>query len=121
MNSNMNSLLGKSAARLAFARAGMIAALLMAVLAGCSSPPPAPSPAPSAPPVSMTYPALNGSSRWVASSWDELQGFEQDDIGIVLITQLLGEMCPGLLVKLKKEHPHPQEHSFSSLLLYIYA
>lgn len=81
MNSNMNSLLGKSAARLAFARAGMIAALLMAVLAGCSSPPPAPSPAPSAPPVSMTYPALNGSSRWVASSWDELQGFEQDDIG----------------------------------------
>ena len=59
----------------------MIAALLMAVFAGCSSPPPAPSPAPSAPPVSMTYPALNGSSRWVASSWDELQGFEQDDIG----------------------------------------
>ncbi len=33
--------------------------------------------------------------------------FEQDDIGIVLITQLLGEMCPGLLVKLKKEHPRP--------------
>lgn len=33
--------------------------------------------------------------------------FAREDIGIVLVTQLLGEMCPGLLVKLKKEHARP--------------
>jgi V/A-type H+/Na+-transporting ATPase subunit F len=33
--------------------------------------------------------------------------FKREDIGIVLVTQLLGEMCPGLLVKLKKEHARP--------------
>jgi V/A-type H+-transporting ATPase subunit F len=32
---------------------------------------------------------------------------KREDIGIVLITQRLGEMCPGLLVKLKKEHSRP--------------
>lgn len=78
----MNFFLSKSATRFALACAGMIAALTMMGLAGCSSAPPPPRPAPSAsPPAGMTYPALNGSSRWVASSWEELLGFDQDDIG----------------------------------------
>lgn len=32
---------------------------------------------------------------------------KRSDIGVVLVTQLLGEMCPGLLIKLKKEHQRP--------------
>ena len=32
---------------------------------------------------------------------------KRDDIGIVLVTQLLGELDPDLLVKLKKEHTRP--------------
>ena len=36
---------------------------------------------PTTTPTGMTYPALNGSSRWVAASWGDLAGFEQDEIG----------------------------------------
>jgi len=45
------------------------------------------------------------SAEGVQAAFDKV--FQRDDIGVVLITQLLGEMCPGLLVKLKKEHPRP--------------
>lgn len=41
----------------------------------------------------------------VQAAFDKV--FAREDIGIVLVTQLLGEMCPGLLVKLKKEHARP--------------
>ena len=50
------------------------------MIAGCatrSSPPPAPV-TPTAPPLS--YPALDGSSRWVAANWGDLPGFADDDI-----------------------------------------
>lgn len=32
---------------------------------------------------------------------------KREDVGIVLITKLLSDMCPGLLVKMKKEHNRP--------------
>lgn len=32
---------------------------------------------------------------------------KQKDIGIVLVTQLLSDLCPGLLVRLKKEYARP--------------
>ena len=49
------------------------------MIAGCSTPPrPSTPPAPTPPPLS--YPALDGSSRWVAANWADLPGFADDDI-----------------------------------------
>jgi len=55
---------------------------------------------------------LAGIEGEVVSNADEMEAafervLKRHDIGIVLVTQLLGEMCPGLLVKLKREHPRP--------------
>ena len=71
--------LQKGAVRLGAAAALMIAALL----AGCaSSPPPrAPSTGGGSGAGGMSYPALNGSSRWVAASWTDLPGFDTDTLG----------------------------------------
>lgn len=49
------------------------------MIAGCSTPPrPSVPPTPTPPPLS--YPALDGSSRWVAANWADLPGFADDDI-----------------------------------------
>lgn len=53
--------------------------LLLSLLAGCFTRAPAPKPSQPAPP--MTYPALDGSSRWVAANWADLPGYEQDQVG----------------------------------------
>ncbi len=50
------------------------------LMAGCFTRAPLPEPKPT-PPVPSTYPALDGSSRWVAAQWQDLPGFAQDRVG----------------------------------------
>ncbi|NLX93685.1 MAG: ATP synthase subunit F [Clostridiales bacterium] len=35
------------------------------------------------------------------------RAIKQTDIGIILVTRLLSDLCPGLLVRLKKEYARP--------------
>ncbi|MFI0546142.1 MAG: murein transglycosylase A [Brachymonas sp.] len=65
------------------ARALLASSLMIAaLLTGCSSAPPAPAPTPTPPSAgAMSYPALNGSSRWIATDWADLPGWSQDELG----------------------------------------